>query len=334
MTEPSATQEDQQFLALLVHRGFFAKADAVRILQSVSDKGFTSTVLAATGWDVKKLNYLRQTKGLLEPVIPGFEDTERVGTGGTADVFRARRSKDFSTVALKVLLPRLALDPPSVKRFLEEGRMLQSLDHPAIVSGHRIFKFMDTYILEMDFVPGKTLEEILDEGEPIDEETALSVVLQAARALEYLRTQEIVHRDMKPGNLMLKPDGNIILIDLGFAGAGMEGRVSEDSTLGTPSYLAPEQALGDESLDARADIYSLGVTLYHLVMGSLPFTGESEGEVMRKQILEGLKGSAMKGRDISPRMHYIIEKMMAKDREMRYSSPAELVEDLEAMGPS
>ena len=96
MTEPSATQEDQQFLALLVHRGFFAKADAVRILQSVSDKGFTSTVLAATGWDVKKLNYLRQTKGLLEPVIPGFEDTERVGTGGTADVFRARSISEWN----------------------------------------------------------------------------------------------------------------------------------------------------------------------------------------------------------------------------------------------
>ncbi|MDP6941094.1 MAG: serine/threonine-protein kinase [Planctomycetota bacterium] len=334
MTESSATQEDQQFLALLVHRGFFAKADAVRVLQSASAKGFTAALMAATGWDSKKLNYLRMTKGLLEPVIPGFDDAERIGTGGTADVFKARRKKDFATVALKVLLPRLALDPPSVKRFLEEGKLLQTLQHPSIVSGHRVFKFMDTYVLEMDFIPGKTLEEILDEGDPIEEETALSVVLQAARALEYLRTQEIVHRDMKPGNLMLKPDGTIILIDLGFAGAGMEGRVSEDSTLGTPSYLAPEQALGDESLDARADIYSLGVTLYHLVMGSLPFTGESEGEVMRKQILEGLKGSAMKGRDISPRMHYVIEKMMAKDREIRYASPAELVEDLESFGPA
>ncbi len=234
-------------------------------------------------------------------------------------------------MALKVLLPGLARDAAAVNRFLEEGKLLQRLDHPAIVKGHRVFKFVDTYVLEMDFVPGKTLLEYQDDGGAFDEDGALSVVLQVARALESMREAGVVHRDLKPGNLMIDREGRVKLIDLGFAGAGMEGRANADTTLGTPAYLAPEQAMGEDDLDARADIYSLGATLYHLVVGALPFEGETDEEVLRKQILAGLSGKALKGGDVSPRLHYIIEKMMAKDREVRYASPAELIADIEGM---
>ena len=120
------------------------------------------------------------------------------------------------------------------------------------------------------------------------------------------------------------------LIDLGFAGAGMEGRHDSESTLGTPAYLAPEQARGEDDLDARADIYSLGATLYHLVIGKLPFQAGDDQEMLRKQVLEGLSGAALKGGDVSPSLHYFIEKMMAKDRESRYANASELIEDIEA----
>ena len=331
---PSVSAADQEFLAQLVHRGFLLRADAINLLQSPSVNDFSEVVSDLVRLTPSQLEHLRKTKCMLEPAIPGYSDFARVGTGGTADVFQARRAKDFKRVALKILLPGLRKDRIAATLFVEEGKLLQKMQHPAIVRGHRVFKFMGTYILEMDFVPGRTLEEDLDEGHQFAEAEALEVILQSARALEYLRSEGLVHRDLKPGNIMRKPDGQVVLIDLGFAGpqslVTSEGEKSK-TTLGTPAYLAPEQAMGGDDLDARADIYSLGVSFYHLVVGELPFSGESDAEVMRQQILAGLKGGKMKSADISPTTHYLIEKMMAKDRDIRYANPAELVADIEAM---
>jgi serine/threonine protein kinase len=327
----SATAADQEFLALLVHRGFLPRERAVAVLQAAGVAGFEAALAAETGWGDDKVAFLRRTRGLAEPEIPGYRVERRVGVGGTAEVFAARRLQDHRRVALKILMPGLAADAAAVARFLEEAKLLQRLDHPAIVRGHRVFKFVGTYVLEMDFVAGSTLLECHEAGREFDEDEALDIVLQVARALEAMRAAGVVHRDLKPGNLMIDAKGEVKLIDLGFAGAGMEGRASGDTTLGTPAYLAPEQAMGQDDLDARADIYSLGATLYHLVVGALPFEGESDEEVLRKQILAGLSGKALKGVRVSPRMHYFIEKMMAKDREVRYASAAELIADIEAM---
>jgi len=269
----SPTPDDQEFLALLVHRGFLSREQAISVLQAAAEGPLEPALAAATGWGEEKVQFLRRTRALSEPEIPGYLVERRVGVGGTAEVFAARRKQGNQRVALKVLLPSLARDPAAVRRFLEEAKLLQRLDHPAIVRGHRVFKFVGTYVLEMDFVPGKTLLEYQEDGGSFDEDGALSVVLQVARALEAMREAGVVHRDLKPGNLMIDRHGTIKLIDLGFAGTGMSGRASEDTTLGTPAYLAPEQAMGDSELDARADIYSLGATLYHLVVGALPFEG-------------------------------------------------------------
>ena len=332
-SSPSVSPPDQEFLAQLVHRGFLTREDALSVLKNAVDNRFNTIVAAAMEVDEARLAYIRKTKCLLEPDIPGFGEIERVGSGGTADVFRARRTRDFKRVALKMMLPGLRRDPLASRRFVEEGKLLQRLEHPSIVHGKRVFKFLDTFVVEMDFVPGRTLEEELDDGHVFSESEAMDIVLQTARALEYLRGEGIVHRDLKPGNLMRKPDGKVVLIDLGFALPQQQssGTGQADTTSGTPAYLAPEQARGDDSLDARADIYSLGVTFYHLVVGELPFTGASDAEVMRQQILAGLKGGKMKSADISPATHYLIEKMMAKDRDIRYADPAELADDIEAM---
>ncbi|HEX9793539.1 MAG TPA: serine/threonine-protein kinase [Planctomycetota bacterium] len=326
----NVTPADQEFLALLVHRGYLTRDDALGILRSAAEAGLEAALGAATGWDAAKRAYMRRTKGLSEPEIPGYRTEAQLGVGGTSEVFAARRLQDNRKVALKILRPKLALDPPAVRRFLEEAKLLQRLEHAAIVRGRRIFKFMGTYVLEMDFVKGRTLEEVLADGETFDEDAALSIIVQVARALDHMRAEGVVHRDLKPGNLMVDEKGEVRLIDLGFAGPGMSGRVDAETTLGTPAYLSPEQARGDASLDSRADIYSLGATLYHLVVGRLPFEGADDAEIMRKQVLEGLNGAALKGGGISPSLHYFIEKMMAKDRDVRYSTPAELAEDVEA----
>jgi len=132
---------------------------------------------------------------------------------------------------------------------------------------------------------------------------------------------------------MIDKNNTVKLIDLGLAapihrGEG-QGRENGDTTIGTAHYISPEQARGQRDLDVRSDIYSLGATLYQLILGELPFTGETDQEIMARQILNSLSSTALKGRKVSPHMHYFIEKMMVKDREIRYQSPSELINDIE-----
>ncbi|MDA0666785.1 MAG: serine/threonine-protein kinase [Planctomycetota bacterium] len=327
---PPVPAEDQSFLAQLVFRGYLARELATVVLEAAGEVPFDDALAAVTDWDEARIAFLRRTKVMQAPEIPGFKMGQLLGTGATAEVFAAQRIKDFKHVALKILRPDLAADPLASKRFLQEAKLLKDLNVPGVVCGHRAFRFIGTLILEMDKVPGKNLEDMLAEGHEFQEKEALSIVLQVAAALEGMRGQGVVHRDLKPGNVMVTKDGKVKLIDLGFAGEGMSGTAGAGTTLGTAAYLAPEQAQGREDLDGRADIYSLGATLYHLVVGALPFEAGDDQEMVRKQVLESLKGSALKGRSISPHLHYFIEKMMAKDREVRYSTPNELMEDIAA----
>lgn len=189
---------------------------------------------------------------------------------------------------------------------------------------------MHTLVLEMERVAGQTLLEWLDQGRKFSESEAFNVVCEVAVALEGMREHGVIHRDLKPGNIMLDRESNVRLIDFGFAGEGLSGGHGEGTTMGTAAYLAPEQAKGQSDLDGRADIYSLGVTLYHLILGELPFVASDDQELLRMQVLDSLKGAAMKGGRVSPLAHYFLEKMMAKDREVRYASAGDLIEDLEA----
>lgn len=327
---PPVSSADQEFLALLVHRGFLSREEALEVLRRSAAGTFEEALAAARGWDPSHVAYLRQTRAMSEPQLPGYVVEQRIGSGGTAEVFAARRKTDQQRVALKILRPALSRDPLAVRRFLEEAQLLRRLEHPVIVRGQRVFRFLDTVVLEMEWVAGRTLDEYLQEGHTFPEEEALQIVIQVALALEYLRRQGVVHRDVKPGNVMIDRKGRVKILDLGFAGRGMEGRADADTTLGTPAYLSPEQARGDETLDCRADIYSLGATLYHLVLGRLPFEGSDDSDVLRKQVLEGLDGAALKGRQVSPTLHYLVEKMMAKDREIRYPTPEALAQDIAA----
>jgi serine/threonine protein kinase len=327
---PNPSSQNQEFLALLVHRGFLDRQEAMEVLKSASKEGFEAALLKLTGWGEKKVAYLLRTRGLAEPDIPGYRFEKKLGSGGTSEVFGVRRAKDFRKVALKILRPTLARDVYAIKRFLEEGKLLGKLNIPGIVRGYRTFKFMGTYVLEMDWIPGQTLEDLLAEGKTFPETEALDIVVKVGKLLELMRKEGVLHRDLKPGNIMIASGERVSLIDLGFAGEGMSGRSDKDSTLGTPAYLAPEQARGEDSLDARADIYSLGATLYHLVLGKLPFSGSNDQEMMRAQILKSLDGSALKGREVSPSLHYFLEKMMAKDREIRYPSASALISHIES----
>jgi serine/threonine-protein kinase len=213
----------------------------------------------------------RRTRGGEIPEIPGYDILGSAGKGGTADVFRAREKKTQRVLALKVLNLESTRNPKTRAAFISEARMLEKLRHPGLVEGYGIAKSGSTYFAKMEFVEGHTLLELLDDDHRFDEKAALRVVLGVAEVLEYLATQKIVHRDIKPGNIMLASSGQMKLIDLGFAARSDEPAGDAATTAGTVQYLSPEQARGGAAADTRRDIYSLGVTLFHLVVGRLPF---------------------------------------------------------------
>jgi serine/threonine-protein kinase len=329
-----------KFFALLVHKGQLRQEDVLRCLKQHEEESkrrhvsLTDVAVAMGLIDRSRLEHLRRVGGENIPEIPGLDIIAKVGVGGTSMVFRAREKKSGREVALKVMLEQLAQDESARKRFITEAKLLMDLDHENIVKGIKVGTIQQNrLVFVMEYVDGESLLDLMRKGMTFHEDAALYIILQAARALEYMRSRGVLHRDIKPGNLLLKHDNTVKLIDLGFAtqiAHSDAGAEADDTTLGTVQYISPEQARGQTDLDVRSDIYSLGATLYQLVLGKLPFEGEDNRDVLAKHILEALSSSDLKSRKVSPHMHYFIEKMMAKEREIRYQDPIELIADIEA----
>jgi eukaryotic-like serine/threonine-protein kinase len=316
-----------KLLAMLVHRGLVSPTVAHGALAS----GAPGSWLVQHGhctpaqWE----QWLRTEAGS-RPELRRYEVRELLGEGGVGRVFAAvDRAEGNKEVALKVLRAELAADPMQAERFVHEARLLMELSHPHLVKGLRVAKEGDTIFFAMERLPGRVLQDVLAEEERLDEESALQIVVEVAQALSVLHGRGLVHRDVKPGNVIWSEERGAVLIDLGFA-TGADRPESGDTTAGTVHYIAPEQARGSGQLDVRADIYSLGATLYHLVTGSLPFEGRTSEEVLAKQVLESLSGERIRALSLSPQLHYFLEKMMAKDPAMRFQDPLVLQREIEA----
>jgi serine/threonine-protein kinase len=325
------TQPDTQFLALLVHRGHLTREEAERLIPDLQGGSpLDELLLERLGWSEDHVAKLRRTRGGEIPEIPGYEILAPLGVGGTSDVFRAREKKSGRVLALKVLNAKSTRNDATRASFVAEARLLAELDHPGLIKGYGVAKSGTTYFSRLECVEGSTLLELLDRGQTFSESVALRVILTVAEVLAYLAEKEVIHRDVKPGNIMLDQNGRVKLIDLGFAAHKDSEPAKTDSTVGTVAYLSPEQARGGAHADMRSDIYSLGVTLFHLAVGRLPFESSEDSEILRMQVMQSLSSPELKSRGFSPHLQYFVQKMMAKEADVRYQSWSELMSDIRA----
>ncbi len=272
--------------------------------------------------------------GVNKELVPGYTFLNKLGSGNIGVVYHIKKISTGQEFAMKILYPKYNEDPVYVARFLEEAEYLIQFTHPNIVKGYLKGMAGGLYYFVMEYLKGENLlDKLRKEGKLSGEGgelKALLYIFQIASALEYLHLKGVVHRDIKPENIIVLKNEQVKLLDLGFAKRVEKNpdKHYEDITCGTPAYMSPEQAMGSTELDIRSDIYSLGATLYHLVFGETPFKGTTNLEIMAKQVLQELSSIKTKKGDISPLMQYFIEKMMAKDTEIRYQTPTEVKNDI------
>lgn len=252
-----------------------------------------------------------------------YKITERVGLGGMAEVYRAQDNVLGRIVAVKVMLPQYAADPTFTQRFRQEAASAAKLQSPYIVSIYDWGLDDDTYYIVMEFLRGTDLKTAIKERGTINQRKAAEIGSQVAQALSVAHAANIIHRDIKPQNIMIQPDGNIKVMDFGIARAGDAGLSQTSTVLGTAHYVSPEQAQGKE-LTPASDIYSLGIVLYESITGKLPFDGTDAVSVAVKQVNEIPDPPSAHNPNIDPTLEAIIMKAMEKDPERRFQSASEM----------
>ncbi|MEF2656399.1 MAG: Stk1 family PASTA domain-containing Ser/Thr kinase [Eggerthellaceae bacterium] len=252
-----------------------------------------------------------------------YKLTERVGLGGMAEVYRAEDNVLGRTVAVKVMLPQYAADPTFTKRFRQEAASAANLQSPYIVSIYDWGLDGETYYIVMEFLRGTDLKTAIKERGAINQRKAAEIGSQVAQALSVAHEGGIIHRDIKPQNIMIQPDGNIKVMDFGIARAGDAGLSQTATVLGTAHYVSPEQAQGKE-LTGASDIYSLGVVLYEAATGQLPFDGQDAVSVAVKQVNETPALPSTINPNIDPNLEAIIMKALEKDPERRFKDASEM----------
>lgn len=266
--------------------------------------------------------------------IPGYQILGKLGKGAMATVYRARQISLDRVVAIKVLPHRYSENAEFVDRFYREGKAAAKLNHRNIVQAIDVGSAGGYHYFVMEYVEGHTVYDVLSENKRYSEGDALNTIIQIADALAHAHARGLVHRDVKPKNIMITPDGVAKLADMGLAREVKDTRLAQSEAgraYGTPYYISPEQIRGEIDIDFRADIYSLGATFYHMVTGRVPFDGPNPTAVMLKHLREQLTPPDHVNPELSIGTAEIIEVMMAKDRNDRYQSTEDLLDDLRAV---
>jgi eukaryotic-like serine/threonine-protein kinase len=266
------------------------------------------------------------------PLIPGYEVQEKLGEGGMGAVYRARQISMDRLVAVKVLLPRFAGDEEGRERFVREARAVARLSHPNIVAGIDAGEAQGVCYFVMEYLEGESLEQTLRHRGCLPWREAAAIVRQVARALDHAHQHGIVHRDVKPGNIILLHDGTAKLADLGLArvaATGDAGLTQSGMIVGSPAYLSPEQARGDRELDVRGDIFSLGLTFFELVTGERAYGGDNPVSILSALLTRALPVEKLTNASLPQEAIAVIERMSQRELEMRYQTPALLLADLD-----
>jgi serine/threonine protein kinase len=262
-------------------------------------------------------------------VLGRYQIIEELGRGGMGVVYRAYQPSLNRHVAVKILPPQLGFDQQFVDRFLREARAAASLRHPNIVVIYDVGQEQGVYFIAMEHLEGRTLKQLVEEEGPLHPKRVALIVEQVAAALDYAHQRGFVHRDVKPANIFAGPNDHVTLTDFGIAKAASETQhLTRTGTLmGTPEYMSPEQATGGE-VDERTDLYALGVVLYQMLVGHVPFRGTTPHAVLHNVIYEPPLGPRQANPNLSPAMEGVILKAIAKQPEQRFQRGADLVRAL------
>jgi serine/threonine-protein kinase len=324
----------------------FCSFDQVKECLDIQNK------LRSIGIEPKKLGEILIEKGYLKPeqamaiaklqvqggastriVIPGYEILSRIGQGAMGSVYKARQISMDRIVAIKVLSSKYSRDKSFVDRFVREARAVARLNHENIIAGFDVGESGGVHYFVMEYVDGIPVSGILRKQGRLDERRCLEIGLQMSRALSHAHKNGIVHRDVKPENIMITTAGVAKLCDLGLAKQAKDdaGHTMDGMSVGTPNYISPEQARGEEKIDIRTDVYSLGASLYHMATGTTPFSGANAMVVMTKHVTEFPDPPKKRNPSLSEGFNSLVTKMMEKRREDRYQDPDQLVAEMERL---
>jgi len=259
-------------------------------------------------------------------VIADFVIKEKIGTGSIGTVYKAEQLSLGRTVALKILSPQYT-NRSGAKEFLKEARAAAKLSHPNLVQSLAVGSEGKICYMAMNYINGETVKDIIKRDGAFDQDEALHMIQQVAEALHYAWTEAgLVHRDVKPENMMVTEDGVVKLTDLGLAMPESEWKEGMKVS-GSPSYMSPEQFAG-QKLDCRSDIYSLGVSLYQMLSGELPFKGDTLRTIAKQHFNEPVPQLHKLGKKILPEVSYLVIKMMAKKPEDRFKDMDDLLKHI------
>ena len=339
----SSPDTDKVLLRHLLEQGLVDQVEldeCVEAQKAITERGEQTSLagmLVARGYLTAR--QAQRIKSRLEgdkPVrqIPGFQVIEKIGAGAMATVFKAKQLSLDRIVAIKVLPRHLSHNPEFVGRFYKEGQAAAKLNHNNIVQAIDVGEASGYHYFVMEYVEGESIHEQMASGKKYTEKEALEILLQVCQALAHAHERGLIHRDIKPKNIIITPDGVVKLADLGLAREIADMRAAESEAgraYGTPYYIAPEQIRGERDIDARIDIYSLGATAYHMVVGRVPFEGPNPSAIMHKHLKQDPVPPDHINNKLSAGMAEVIEMMMVKDREGRYQNAKDVLVDLECI---
>jgi eukaryotic-like serine/threonine-protein kinase len=331
--------EPKKIGEILVEKGFLQEPDVQTVLTLQREASQPAAPAPSRETAPPKTS----TVGVHDDFVPpkqlaGYEILELLGAGGMGAVYKARQTSLDRTVAIKILPPRVAKNRSFIQRFISEARTVARLNHKNIIAGIDVGDDQGFYYFVMEYVEGESLDKLIEREGRLQEDTALEIMIQMARALDHASKNNLIHRDIKPQNILMDTQGQAKLCDLGLAQtiselapANTASGETRGALLGTPHYLSPEQARDESDLDIRSDLYSLGATFFHMVVGRPPFEGKSPMVLMTKHLTEEPPVPHKLNNALSKSSSELILALLEKNKEDRPQTAAELLEDLERL---